>query len=322
MHDSTALISSPASSPDAMGLFIGRICAGLQSEHSRRAYERGMREFAAFMSEKREAPSKGLLNEFKLKLRTDGRGDAAINSILVATRRFLKEAADAGMLDPVEVERAVKVEGITRRGQRAGNWLTSEQCERMLQLPDVTTAMGLRDRAILALFLGAGIRRGEAVNLTVEHFQMREGRWCIVDILGKRNKLRTIPIPAWTKAIVDLWLSAAGITGGLVCRVATRAKDSARNKFKVDDVPLSAQAIFRVVVRYAGKVGVPSLRPHDLRRTFAQLSRKGGAALEQIQLTLGHESIATTERYLGSRLDYQNSAADHLGLNVRVSESV
>jgi integrase len=60
--------------------------------------------------------------------------------------------------------------------------------------------------------------------------------------------------------------------------------------------------------------GVPNLAPHDLRRTCAKLCRAAGGDLEQIQLLLGHASIATTERYLGSRLDLTNAVNDHLGL--------
>ena len=88
-------------------------------------------------------------------------------------------------------------------------------------MPNTTTALGLRDRAILALLIGAGIRRAECPALTVEHLQQREGRWCIVDICGKRNKLRTVPIASSVKAIVDLWTTAAGITTGLICRRAS-----------------------------------------------------------------------------------------------------
>jgi len=61
---------------------------------------------------------------------------------------------------------------------------------------------------------------------------------------------------------------------------------------------------------------VPKLAPHDLRRTCAKLCRTAGGDLEQIQLLLGHASIATTERYLGSRLDLTNAVNDDLGLDV------
>ena len=66
----------------------------------------------------------------------------------------------------------------------------------------------------------------------------------------------------------------------------------------------------------AAEIGVPRLAPHDLRRTCAKLCRAAGGDLEQIQLLLGHASIATTERYLGSRLDLVDAVNDDLGLNL------
>ena len=67
--------------------------------------------------------------------------------------------------------------------------------------PDISTLKGLRDRAILALLLGCDLRRAEAANLTFDHIQQRDGRWVLVDLLGERNKLRSVPMPAWTKVL-------------------------------------------------------------------------------------------------------------------------
>jgi integrase len=78
---------------------------------------------------------------------------------------------------------------------------------------------------------------------------------------------------------------------------------------------MSADAIADVVATYARPLGW-HLAPHDLRRTFAKLARSGQAPLEQIQLALGHQSIQTTQRYLGSELDLADAACDRLGLRI------
>ena len=78
---------------------------------------------------------------------------------------------------------------------------------------------------------------------------------------------------------------------------------------------MSADAIADVVATYAGPLGW-DLAPHDLRRTFAKLARGGHAPLEQIQLALGHQSIQTTQRYLGSELDLADAACDRLGIRL------
>jgi integrase len=315
--DMSEALMIPPAGDNEMAKFVDRCLDGLQSENSRRAYRRSISAFVKFMADRREPLSKGLMNEFKATMEAAGRGDAAINSALTAARFFIREAAQDGKLDPVEAERACKVKNIAKRGKRAGNWLTPAQAEALISAPDTSTALGLRDRAILACLLGAGLRRAECASLTVDRFQQREGRWVICDLIGKRNKVRTIPIAGWTKAIADLWLTSAGITSGLVFRQASWSREAGAPG-AVAEAGLSEQGIYRVCLRYGLTVDAPMIRPHDLRRTFAKLSHLGGGKLAQISLNLGHESLAVTQTYLGLELDYQDSAADHLGLTVKL----
>ena len=79
---------------------------------------------------------------------------------------------------------------------------------------------------------------------------------------------------------------------------------------------MTEQAIYNVVTEYADAAGCGEIAPHDLRRTFAKLAHKGGSALDQIQLSLGHGSIQTTERYLGVEQDLTDAPCDHLGLRL------
>ena len=78
----------------------------------------------------------------------------------------------------------------------------------MIHAPDVGTTKGLRDRAILAVMIGCGLRREEVVRLDVAHLQQREGRWVILDLIGKHNRTRTVPMASWVKAILinGCWL--------------------------------------------------------------------------------------------------------------------
>ena len=73
---------------------------------------------------------------------------------------------------------------------------------------------GLRDRAMLAILLGCGLRRSEVAALTLKHIQQREGRWCVVDLVGKHGRVRTIPMPTWVKVAIDSWTLAAGLVTG------------------------------------------------------------------------------------------------------------
>ena len=113
-----------------------------------------------------------------------------------------------------------------------------------------------------------------------------------MDLLGKGRRRRTVPVPRWAKAWIDDWVTAAGVSSGCVFRAINKGG-------RVWGDGLTANIIWSVVQIYAAEIGVPRLAPHDLRRTCAKLCRAAGGDLEQIQLLLGHASIATTERYLG-----------------------
>jgi integrase len=178
-----------------------------------------------------------------------------------------------------------------------------------LNAPETSTLKGLRDRALLAVLIGCGLRRSEAASLTFDHVQQRDGRWVLVDLIGKRDKIRSVPMPNWTKAAIDAWSRASGVVEGLVFRAVNKG-----DRVKGDGI--TPQAIRNIVADYAGKLEHARIAPHDLRRTFAKLAYKGGAALDQIQLSLGHESIQTTEDYLGVEQDLTDAPCDHLGLRV------
>ena len=142
---------------------------------------------------------------------------STINQHLSAIRALADECAESGLLDQPTAAAIGRVKGVPIRGVRLGKWLTRDQAEKLLSAPP-ETLMGLRDRAILGLLIGCGLRRDELANLTFEHLQQREGRWVIVDIVGKGRRVRTVPVPGWAKALVDHWAFAAGLVSGLVLR--------------------------------------------------------------------------------------------------------
>jgi hypothetical protein len=87
----------------------------------------------------------------------------------------------------------------------------------LLNAPDRATLIGLRNRAMLALLVGCGLRRAELVSLEVEHIQLRDSRWVIPDLAGKGNRLRTVPCRPGSRVIVDEWLECAGVAAGPSC---------------------------------------------------------------------------------------------------------
>jgi integrase len=225
---------------------------------------------------------------------------------LAAIRRLAAEMTDNGLLDPLSASGIAKVRGPNRRGVRSGNWLTLQQAEELLNLPNCHTVKGRRDRALLAVLIGAGLRRAEAADLTFDHIQQREGRWVIVDLVGKHERVRTVPIPGWCKVAIDVWADSIEVHSGRVLRPLNRAG-------RISGPALTGEAIFQVVKSY-GALANLAISPHDLRRTFAKLAHKGRAALEQIKFSLGHESVVTTEAYIGARQDLSQAPCDVLGI--------
>ncbi len=289
---------------------IEMVLDGLPSEHSRRAYERALRDFFAWHKQaERPQLNKALVQRYAAELRDTGLSSASINQRLSAIRKLAAEAADNGALDPQIAGGIRAVKGARQEGRRTGNWLTREQAQSWLSSPDTRTLKGLRDRALLAVLIGCGLRRAEASNLSFDHVQQRDGRWVLVDLIGKRDKIRSVPMPAWTKAAIDAWSSRTGVIEGLVFRAVNKGD-------RIMGDGITPQAIRNIVAGYAEKLKHAGVAPHDLRRTFAKLAYKGGAALDQIQLSLGHESIQTTEDYLGVEQDLTDAPCDHLGLRL------
>jgi site-specific recombinase XerD len=276
----------------------------LDSPASRIAYRRSLRDFLLwYRNSGQMVINKATVQRYAADLREQGKSAQNINQRLSAIRKLASEAADMGHI-PQDIATGIKnVRGIRAEGIRCGNWLTKQQAQDLLDSPDTTTLKGSRDKAILAVLLGCGLRRNEAAHLTFEHVQMRENRWVICDLKGKRNRTRSIPMPAWTKNAIDQWASRAQISTGRVFRPMNRGG-------KLTGESLTDQPVADVVTIYAPK----GIAPHDLRRTFAKLAFKGSAGLDQIQMSLGHSSIQTTERYLGVQQNLTDAPCDHLGL--------
>jgi integrase len=194
-------------------------------------------------------------------------------------------------------------------GIRVGNWLSLKQAQALLSAPNTTTVKGLRDRAILAVLLGCGLRRSEVAALTFVHVQQRDGRWCIVDLVGKHGRVRTVPVPTWTKVAIDAWTAAAGLTDNHLFRPVNRAD-------RIRGDRLGEKVVWQMLQHYANAIGIPGIAPHDARRTCAKLCRAAGGELEQIQLLLGHASVQTTERYLGTKQDLIHAPNDAIRLRI------
>ena len=285
----------------------------VSSPITKRVYNMALNEFMAwFQQMPRPGFTKATVSAWRVSLEERRLGSSSIIIRMSAIRKLAAEAADNGLLAPELAQGISRVKSVKSTGIRVGNWLSQKQAQALLSAPDITTVVGLRDRAILAVLLGCGLRRSEVAALTFAHVQQRDGRWCIVDLVGKHGRVRTAPMPAWVKVAMDAWTSASGVAAGQVFRPVNRGG-------AVTGERLGEKVVWQMLRRYAAEVGVPGIAPHDLRRTCAKLCRAAGGELEQIQLLLGHASVQTTERYLGTKQDLAHAPNDAIKLRVAIN---
>jgi integrase len=279
----------------------------LSSANSRRNYKFGIEQFIAwYCSEPRLALNRVVVVRFRLHLESLGLAAGTINQRLAAVRRLAFEAADSGLLSPELAAGIRRVKGVKQLGARVGNWLNPEQARSLLNQANREGLRGIRDLAMISTLLGCGLRRAELASLRKEDIQIRQGHWAIVDLIGKGGHVRTVPVPAWVKDLVDRWLGAAGVTEGNVFRAVSR-HGSAWGR------GISENVVWYVVRQCALRLGLEHLAPHDLRRTCAKLCHVHGGELEQIQFLLGHASVLTTERYLGCKQNLEKPVNDRFG---------
>ena len=309
---STALVHVPSQPdvPTVSGRFDylkNTVLQSVVSVHSKRNYAKALDELQAFCLDRQAVLSRSLLLEFRAAMLERNLSPSTINVKLSAIRSLIGEARRASVLEAEEASQMTDIPNVRQQGTRLGNWLTREQAKELLAVPDRSTLKGKRDYVILSLLVGCALRRRELASLYIEDIQMREGRWVIADLRGKGNRVRTVAVPVWVKQGVDAWLAASKIEQGRLLRAVWKSG-------KLKGTGLSDWAIWSVVEQSAKQIGIERFGAHDLRRTCAKLCRKAGGDLEQIKFLLGHSSIQTTERYLGSEQEIALAVNDSLGL--------
>jgi site-specific recombinase XerD len=279
----------------------------LPSPLSKRVYKMAISDFLAYWQENNEpVMDKLFLQTYIAYLQDEGIGESSINLRLAAIRKLTREASELQIWPDTVAAAFASVKNIPQRGKRTGNWLSLEQAQQLINAPDISTTVGLRNRAILTTLLGCGLRRLELVNLSINQLQLRDNRWVIANLVGKRNKTRTVTVPTWTKQAIDDYLDATHIHSGQLFQAMNKSG-------KIQRDCISPETVREVVRLNAQKCGF-RITPHDLRRTYAKLALKNGAKIEQIQLNLGHQSLATTQVYLGTDLDLANGPGDFLNI--------
>ena len=165
--------------------------------------------------------------------------------------------------------------------------LSVEEVDAILESVDLKAPTGLRDRAILEVLYGCGLRVSECTGLLLSHVHLDEG---YVDVVGKGNKQRIIPLGEMAAEAIRNYLPARPEPSARACEDILFLNRSGR--------PLSRVSVFNLVKERAMAAGIhKEISPHTFRHSFATHLIEGGADLRIVQEMLGHESILTTEIY-------------------------
>jgi integrase/recombinase XerD len=173
-------------------------------------------------------------------------------------------------------------------GRSLPKTLTEEEVECLLAAPDISSAMGLRDRAMLELLYASGLRVSELVSLLLLQVNFQQG---LVKVMGKGSKERLVPLGE--EALH--WLQRFMREGRGLLMGEKRSEALFPSKF---GAAMSRQAFWQLIKRYALQAGISKpLSPHTLRHAFATHLLNHGADLRVVQLLLGHSSLSTTQIY-------------------------
>jgi tyrosine recombinase XerC len=263
------------------------------SLHTVRAYESDLSQFLAFLSGGRHLTHHHI-REFLSELHRRGNSRASAARKLAAIRTFGRYLRREGLLDG---DPAALV-GTPRRDQRLPAHLGEGEMTRLLEMPDTSTPLGRRDRAILELFYASGLRLSELVGLDVDDLNLSAR---VLRVLGKGGKQRLVPFNHSAGDAVRAWLKDWGTLRGQSPPRSSRGTGRRPREplfLNYQGTRLSTRSVDRLVRRYVAACSARlGISPHALRHSFATHLLERGADLRAIQELLGHSRLSTTQRY-------------------------
>ena len=293
--------------PKTFQPILDLVLKGPLAPSTRDRYRRKLRVFLEWWAITGRRPlSRALVQEHLGAMKDENMPSWDIAHALTAIKALTKEAAYNGLIDAITLSGIQDIKSPQVSYSRPKNYLTEAQIKQVMALPDRSLPAGKRDYIALGMLLYCGLRRAEAVAIEFKHVRVVEGRPCFCGLPGKGGKFRDVPMPNWLFEAIQDWVDTAGITTGRILRpIARRYGGLGGGEL------LTANGLYRVIKRYAAKLGLDDLAPHDLRRTYGRTARRKGVDLDQIQQTYGHSSPVTTQLYIGT-LDYTQAPCDAL----------
>lgn len=204
---------------------------------------------------------------------------------LRAFLRYLLVKRDIPTLSPDKIE-------LPKQSSRSVSFLDPEQIQRLLNSPQISNEIGLRDKAILETLFSTGLRVSELVRLNRDQIDLKRQEF---GVKGKGNKLRVVFLSDTASQWIERYLQSRQDHFKPLFIRYSGSVDTQKNGEKMR---LTARSIEKIVAKYARRCGLSiKVSPHTLRHSFATDLLIGGADLRSVQEMLGHESIRTTQVY-------------------------
>lgn len=261
------------------------------SPHTVDAYRRDIGSYLDLLGARRVASIEHINSDdvraFISKLHREGFAHSSIERKLASVKSFHKFL----VLEEVTANHPASGIPLPKTGQRLPEVISVIQAEKLLSQPFESTPAGHRDRAILEVLYGCGIRVSELIGLEMTSLDLQDG---FIRVFGKNSKERDVPIAGAALRSLEEYLAS----GRLPLRNMGRRSgiESAAVFLNCRGGRISRQAVFGIVRKYGRRVDL-ALHPHVLRHSYATHMLEGGADLRVLQELLGHADIATTQVY-------------------------
>jgi integrase/recombinase XerD len=279
------------------------------SPHTIAAYGRDLRDYEEFLSARGvgdlRVVSRDDITAFVADLRTRVLAPSTIERRVASLKGFHKFLVREGITDNHPTARLP----LPKVPQRLPGAVSIDDIDRLLGQPFPDSPSGMRDRAILETLYGCGLRVSELVGLDLADVDLAQG---FVRVFGKGGKERLVPVAGMASHALDAYLRHGRSRLGM--KRSLRGEDASAVFLNTRGGRLTRQAVFEIVRRYGGRVGL-ELHPHTLRHSFATHLLEGGADLSALQEMLGHADISTTQIY--THVDLRHIREEYLTTHPR-----
>ena len=279
------------------------------SPHTIAAYGRDLHDYAAFLEVRGVKDATKVTRDdvtaFIADLRIRGLAPSTVERRVAALKGFHKFLVRENITENHPTARLP----LPKVPERLPNALSIEDLDRLLGQPFPDTPAGLRDRAILELLYGAGLRVSELTGLDLSDLDLGKG---FVRVFGKGGKERLAPVAGMAAHALEAYLKLG--RGRLRPKGSLRGVDGSALFLNTRGGRISRQAIFSIVRDYGARVRL-ELHPHTLRHSFATHLLEGGADLRALQEMLGHADITTTQVY--THVDQRHVREEYLTTHPR-----